>query len=53
MRIAETLHMPIKEVMQLDVLEIRLWYEYFALQADRQKETMSHGKTGNRSKGKR
>lgn len=53
MRIAETLHMSVKEVMQLDILEIRLWYEWFSLQTERQKETMNRGTTGHRSKGSR
>lgn len=45
MRIAETLHMPLKDVMQLDVLEIQIWYEWFRLQ----QETMKNGNATNRS----
>jgi len=44
MRIAETLHMPVTEVMQLNVLEIQLWYEWFRMQ----QETMKDGNTNNR-----
>ena len=43
MRIAETLHKSVEEVMQLSVLEIKLWYEWFALQHNAQKETMNRG----------
>ena len=53
MRIAETLHMPIKEVVQLDVLEMQMWMEWFQLQNDKAKESMSGGKTGHRSKSSR
>lgn len=47
MKIAETLHKSIEEVMQLSVLEIQLWYEWFRLQAEKQKESMSGNKTRN------
>ena len=49
MRIAETLGKSIEEVMQLSVLEIKLWYEYFRIQ----QETMKHGNTNNRRPRKR
>jgi len=49
MRIAETLHMPVTEVMQLSVLEIQLWYEWFRLQ----QETTRNGNTTNRSSRRR
>lgn len=50
MRIAETLHMPVKEVMQLDVLEIELWYAWFKLQ----QETMKgHGNATNKHRTRR
>jgi len=49
MRIAETLHKSVEEVMQLSVLEIKLWYEWFLLQHERQKEAMSRGNTNTRN----
>jgi hypothetical protein len=50
MRIAETLHKTVEEVMQLSVLEIKLWYEWFVLQHDKNKEAMSNGKTNSRNR---
>lgn len=50
MRIAETIHKSIEEVMQLSVLEIRLWYEWFVMKHDKEKETMNRGKANNRSR---
>jgi len=41
MRIAETLSKSVEEVMQLSVLEIRLWYEWFVLQHERNREAMN------------
>ena len=52
MRIAETLHKSVEEVMQLSVLEIRLWYEWFLLQQKKGEEAMS-GNTDRRNKGRR
>jgi hypothetical protein len=49
MRVAETLGKSVEEVMQLSVLEIKLWYEWFKLQQDAQKETMSRGNTNSRN----
>jgi hypothetical protein len=49
MRIAETLHKSVEEVMQFSVLEIRLWYEWFKLQQDKQKESMSRGNANSRN----
>lgn len=49
MRVAETLGKSVEEVMQLSVLEIKLWYEWFVLQHQKQKEAMNSGKTGNRN----
>ena len=49
MRIAETLKMPVSEVIELNVLEIRLWYEWFRLQ----QETMKNGTTNNRNSRRR
>jgi hypothetical protein len=46
MRIAETLHKSVEEVMQLSVLEIKLWYEWFALQQKASKEAMSGNANG-------
>ena len=47
MRIAETLHKSVKEVMQLSVLEIRLWYEWFLLQQQQEKEAVKRATAGN------
>ena len=44
MRIAETLHMPLKDVMQLDILEINIWYAWFSMQQEAMK---NGGKTTN------
>lgn len=44
MRIAETLGKSLEDVMQLSVLEIELWYEWFRLQ----QEQIKNGNTNNR-----
>lgn len=49
MRVAENLHMSIEQVMQLSVLELQLWFEWFKMQ----QETMNSGNTNNRHKGRR
>lgn len=43
MRIAETLGKSLKEVMELDVLEIQMWYAWFSLQHKQQQEAMKSG----------
>ena len=49
MRVAETLGKSVEETMNLSVLELKLWYEWFVLQQEKQKETMSRGNTNNRN----
>jgi hypothetical protein len=49
MRVAETLHKSIEEVIQtVSVLELRMWYEWFVLQQDKSKETIG-GNANNRN----
>ena len=48
MRIAVTLGKSLKEIMELDVLEINLWYAWFSLEAKKNKEAMS-GNANNRN----
>jgi thiamine kinase-like enzyme len=49
MRIAEHLHKSVEEVMQLSVLEIQLWYEWFVLQHEKGKEAMTSGRANSRN----
>lgn len=53
MRIAQELHMPLEKVVHLSVLEIHLWYTWFKLQENKQKETMDRGTAKGRNRSRR
>ena len=40
MKIAQELGKSVEEVMQFSVLEIKLWYAWFKMQADEQRKVM-------------
>lgn len=50
MRIAETIGKSLEEVVQLSVVEIMLWGNWFALQAEKTRKTQNGGKTANRNR---
>lgn len=53
MRIAETLGKSLEEVVELSVVEIMLWGNWFAMQAETMRKTQDGGKTANSNRTRR